>query len=135
MAGNSLKTVSIKGKIFSGSGEGTKFTELPWAKKQITEKLGFVPYPGTLNIKITDNSLNLKTLLKKIKWTEILPVDEFCLGRLTDAYFIDNLKCAIVIPEVKNYPEDAIELIAPINLRKKFKLRDGDTAEVKITLP
>lgn len=134
MVHNSLKAVRLKGKIFSGSREGTKFTELPWAKKEITEKLGFVPYPGTLNIKITDKGLNLKNLLEKISWTEIPPVGDYCRGKLADAYFIGDLKCAIVIPEVENYPEDVIELIAPINLREKFKLKDGDTAEVKIKL-
>jgi riboflavin kinase len=132
---NSLKVTHIKGSVFSGSGDGAKFVELPWAKKQITKKFGFVPYLGTLNIRITGQSLRLKSLLEKLAWIEILPVNGFCRGRLADAYFIDNLKCAIIIPEVENYPDDVLELIAPINLRQKFKLEDGDVVEVKIMLP
>jgi riboflavin kinase len=135
MDDNKLKMVHIKGKVFSGSGEGTKFTEQPWAKKQITEKLGYIPHPGTLNIRITENGLKLKNFLDKITWMEISPPKGFCRGKLAKAYFIDNLKCAIIKPEVENYPQDVIELMAPINLRKTFKLKDGDNVEVKITIP
>jgi riboflavin kinase len=129
-----LKTVRIKGKVFSGSGEGARFTELPWAKRQMIEKLGFTPHPGTLNIRIIDKGLSRKSLLEGAKLAEISQVNGFYRGKLAEAYFIDNLKCAIVVPEVKNYPEDIIELIAPINLRHRFKLNDGDTVEIKITL-
>jgi riboflavin kinase len=66
---------------------------------------------------------------------EISPPKGFCRGKLAETCFIDNLKCAIIKPEVENYPQDVIELMAPINLRKTFKLKDGDTVEVKITIP
>jgi riboflavin kinase len=122
----------VKGKIFSGSGEGAKFTEIPWVRKQIAEKLGFIPYPGTLNIKLTEGIVKFK-LLKRAKAIEILPAEGFCRGRCFNAYFMDTLKCAIVIPEVDNYPEDILEVIAPINLREKFKLKDGDMVNVQIT--
>ncbi len=123
----------VKGKVFSGSGEGAKFIQLPWAKKQIAEKLGFFPYPGTLNIKTTEDIHELEKLLKKEKTIEILPAKGFCRGRCFNACFMDTLKCAIVIPEVENYPEDVLEVIAPINLREKFKLKDGDIVDVQIT--
>ena len=122
----------VKGKVSSGSGEGTKFIELPWVRKQIVEKLGFVPHPGTVNIKLTEGIGELKKMLKKAKAIEISPAKGFCRGWCFNAYFMDNLKCAIVIPEVESYPEDIIEVIAPISLREKFKLKNGDMVEVKI---
>jgi len=121
----------VKGKVSSGSGEGVKFIEIPWVRKQILEKLGFVPHPGTLNIKLTEGIVKFK-MLKKAKTIEILPAKGFCRGKCFNAYFINNLKCAIVIPEVENYPENIIEVIAPINLREKFNLKDGDVVDVKI---
>jgi len=120
--------------VFSGKGEGAKFIELPWVRKQITEKLGFTPHPGTLNIKLTRESLKLRTLLGKIGAIEISPAAGFHRGRCFKAYLINNLKCAVVIPETPNYPRDIIELIAPINLREKLQLRDGDYVQVKILL-
>jgi riboflavin kinase len=128
------KTVYVHGKVFSGSGEGAKFIQLPWVKKQITQKLGFTPYPGTLNIKLKEGNVNLKELLKKAEAIEISPSEGFCRGKCFEAYFMDELKCAIVIPGVMNYPADVIEVMAPINLRENFRLKDGDTVIVKIIL-
>ncbi|MEM3054151.1 MAG: DUF120 domain-containing protein, partial [Candidatus Bathyarchaeia archaeon] len=61
---NEAAPICLKGKVFSGTGEGAKFMELPWVKKQMEEKLGFAPYPGTLNIKLSKDEVKLKKLLK-----------------------------------------------------------------------
>jgi riboflavin kinase len=129
-----LKTLCIKGIVFSGKGEGARFIELPWVKKQITEKLGFAPHSGTLNVKLTEDEVKNRTLLEKAEAIEILPAKGLSRGRCFKANFMDNLKCAVVIPEVPNYPRDIVEVIAPTNLRKKLKLRDGDSVEVKILI-
>lgn len=128
------KILNIQGKVFSGSGEGAGFIRLSWVRKQIAEKLGFTPYTGTLNIKLTTESVTIKKSLKNVRAIEISPVKGFYRGRCFPAYFMQNLKCAIIIPEVKNYPEDVIEVAAPVNLREKFKLKDGDMVEVRIML-
>jgi len=127
------KKLCLKGKVSSGKSEGEKFIELPWVKKQIAKKIGFIPYPGTLNIKLDKNSVKLK-LLKEAKSIEISPVAGFCRGKCFKAYLMDNVECAIVIPEIADYPEDVFEIIAPINLRDKLSLKNGDTVEIKITL-
>lgn len=129
-----MKTLQVKGKVFSGSGEGAKFIQLPWVRTQIAEKLGFIPYPGTLNIKTTEGSRELKKLLKKEKTIEISPIEGFCRGRCFKAILMNNLKCAIIVPEIPNYTENTIEVIARVNLREKFKLKDGDVIEVKIVI-
>jgi riboflavin kinase len=121
----------VRGKVFSGSGEGARFIEIPWVRRQITEKLGFIPYPGTLDIKLAEGIVRFK-LLKKAKTIEILPARGFCRGRCFNACFMDTLKCAVIIPEVENYPEDVLEVIASINLREKFKLKDDDIVDVQI---
>jgi riboflavin kinase len=126
--------LQVKGKVFSGSGEGAKFIQLPWVRTQIAEKLGFIPYPGTLNIKTTEGSRELKKLLKKEKTIEISPIEGFCRGRCFKAILMNNLKCAIIVPEIPNYTENIIEVIARVNLREKFKLKDGDVIEVKIVI-
>jgi len=120
--------------VFSGKGEGGKFIELPWVKKQITEKLGFTPHIGTLNLKITEEKFKYRTLLEKAEATEISPAKGFSRGRCFKACLMDKLKCAVVIPEIPNYPRDIIEVIAPTNLREKLQLRDGDSVEVKVLI-
>jgi riboflavin kinase len=128
------KTLVIKGKVFSGRGEGAEFIRLSWVTRQIDEKIGFIPYIGTLNVKPTKVGLATKESLKNAKTIEISPIMGFRRGKCLPAYFMQDLKCAIIIPEVENYPEDVIEVIAPVNLRRKFRLKDGDTVQVKIVL-
>ena len=47
---------------------------------------------------------------------------------------MENLECAIIVPEVENYPEDIMEIIASTSLREKLRLEDGNIVEVKILL-
>lgn len=129
-----LKIIYIRGKVASGRGEGTKFIRLPWVTRQIREKLGFIPYPGTLNIKLNHGNIPFKEVLKGENSVEILPAEGFCRGRCFNAYLMDAVKCAVVVPEVLDYPDETIEIIAPVSLREKLGLKDGDPIEVKIML-
>jgi len=105
---------------------------LPWVKKQIVEKLGFEPYTGTLNIKLTKESITARNQLLKRKAIEIVPVKGFCCGLCFKAWIMDKVECAIIIPQVPSYPEDVLEVVAPLFLRERLRLRDGD--EVRLTV-
>ncbi|MGA2308144.1 MAG: DUF120 domain-containing protein [Candidatus Bathyarchaeia archaeon] len=126
-----LKTLCLRGKVFSGKGEGAKFMKLSWVKKQIEEKLGFVPYPGTLDVRITRESVELKRALAE-GGVDILPAAGFHRGKCYRASFKTELLCALVVPEVAGYPDNVIEVIGLENLREKFHLSDGDPVEVKV---
>ncbi len=39
---------------------------------------------------------------------------------------------AIVIPQVLGYPRDLVEIIAPVNLRDRLGLKDGDEVTIEI---
>ncbi|MCK4439565.1 CTP-dependent riboflavin kinase [Candidatus Bathyarchaeota archaeon] len=129
-----MKTLSIKGSVSSGKGEGAKFIQLSWVKERITEKLGFTPYPGTLNLKLAKEEIRRRGLLENTKAIEISPAEGFSRGKCFKAKLTDDLDCAVIIPEVPNYPEDVIEIMAPTNLRDKLNLRNGDSVEIKILL-
>jgi riboflavin kinase len=129
-----LKSFYVKGRVISGKGEGANFLRLRWVRKQIKEKLGFTPHLGTLNIKLNEEHSNTKDLLKQTKGMLIMPTSGFRRGRCFRAYLMDFVECAIVIPEVEDYPEDLMEIVAPVNLREKLELKDGDTIEVEILL-
>ncbi|MEM3602382.1 MAG: DUF120 domain-containing protein [Candidatus Bathyarchaeia archaeon] len=126
------RTILLKGRVSHGLGEGAKFVGFPWAEKQIREKLGFTPYPGTLNIKLERNCIEYLKILRNAYGVEITPPNGYCSGKCFKAYLMDNFECAVVIPEVKGYPEDLVEVIAPLNLRRHFKLKDGDIIMVKV---
>ena len=124
------KTV-FRGTVFSGKGEGRKFIDLPWVKGQIREKLGFTPYSGTLNIHLTKETAENKKLLENTKHFDINPEKGYCTGLLIKAC-IGNLDCAVIIPQVPNYPTDVLEVIASVCLRQRLKIVDGD--EVAVTV-
>ena len=127
-----LNTLIIRGKVSTGIGEGEKFVKLPWVKKQIIEKIGFEPFHGTLNIRLAPEDVKLKKKLKKMPSISIIPVTGFYPGKCFKALFMSSQECAIVMPQVPRYPPDLMEIVASTNLRTKFKLKDGDTVEVKI---
>jgi riboflavin kinase len=122
----------VKGKVFSGKGEGARFLRLPWVEKQMMEKLGFTPFPGTLNIRVVEDGSRLKKLLARAKAAEILPTEGHCLGKCFKACLAGSLECAIVVPEVDGYPEDTLEIVSSVNLREKLRLKDNDEIEIKI---
>jgi len=128
-----LNTIMLDGKVISGEGNGRKYLELPWVKEQVEEKLGFTAYPGTLNVKLTDQSAARRKLLEKANAVKIYPAEGYCIGLVFKAY-IDATECGIVIPQVKNYPENLLEIIASVNLREKFHLTDGETVTVTVSL-
>ena len=45
-------SITLEGVLFSGLGEGAYYVTKEGYRKQFIEKLGFDPYPGTLNIKV-----------------------------------------------------------------------------------
>lgn len=110
--------------MFSGNGHGRKFISLPWVKRQIKEKLGFTPYAGTLNIRLTKESVQQKNLLEKAEKFEITPEKGYCNGTLIRAQ-MDGLVCGIVFPQVPSYPRDVLEVVAACNLRELLGVRDG----------
>jgi riboflavin kinase len=128
-----MEKIKFSGKVFSGKGGGKKFLDLQWVKRQINAILGFTPYAGTLNIQLSNESLARRTLLGKAASMTVYPAEGYCSGKLFKAS-IDMLECAIVIPEVASYPENILEIIAPVNLREKLQLADGDEITVTVNL-
>jgi len=105
-------------------------------RKQFIEKLSINPYPGTLNLEIVDpESIQFFNALKTKKGIEITPEDpSYCSARCYLVLIGGRLKGAIVIPLVKDYPENKMELIASQNIKKTLSLITGDVIEVEILL-
>jgi len=132
----SPKTIVIKGSIFTGIGEGRYYVSLDGYRKQFIEKLGFDPYPGTLNLKLSKDQLPLKLELDK---KEGITINGFKSESRTFGAVkafkckIRNLEGAVVLPERTHY-SNVIEIIAPVSLRKELGLKDGDIVEVEIMI-
>ncbi len=100
-------------------------------KQQIKEKLGFDPYPGTLNLRLDAENMKRRVLLEKAATLRLCHSEGYCTGLLFKAS-VDELACGIVIPQVENYPDDSLEIVAELNLRQKLNLHDGHTVRVTV---
>jgi riboflavin kinase len=126
------KEVVVKGKVFSGSKRGKNFVNLPWVKKQIVAKIGFNPFIGTLNLKLTNE--NKTRQLRNMTGIIIKPEKGYCQGKLLKALVMHKIEGAVVLPDIPEYPSDLLEVLAPVNLRKTLGLKDGDVVEVTIQI-
>lgn len=129
-------TVIIHGKISSGMGEGGYYICQDEYVEQFQNKLGFVPFEGTLNISISRNELEKLEIIKNS--IGILIKGFVKKGRSFGdvvAYKakIHNMECAIVIPARTIYRE-IIEVICRFNLRSTLLLKDGDDVDLKVML-
>ncbi|HMK54579.1 MAG TPA: DUF120 domain-containing protein [Methanobacteriaceae archaeon] len=123
--------MEIQGKVTSGTQEGQYFMSLDVYKGQFREKLGFEPFPGTLNLKINENDANkirkLKGQMKTIKGKEKLGD-----VKLLPAVLNQKVEGALVFPVKTQHNPEILEFIAQKNLRESLQLKDGDQAILEI---
>lgn len=127
-----MRNLIITGKIVSGAGEGAYFTQIDWVSRQCDEKLGFIPYPGTLNLELSEEFLVTVESLEKEKGVELISPDpKFCNGKAFPV-LLGEMRAAIIMPEekVRVHPKNIIEIIAPLNLKASLNLKDGDSVTV-----
>ena len=114
------RSATIYGELESGLGEGAWYISQEEYSTQFEEVLGFVPFPGTLNLRI----LNVDDLKKiaQIRQSEPYIIHGFeKKGRnygdvmCYKCRFIDGTVGAIIIPSRTHHNKDILEAIAPIN--------------------
>jgi riboflavin kinase len=134
-------SVTLEGILFTGLGEGAYYVTRNGYRKQFIEKLGFDPYPGTLNLKLTsDYDMKTRMELESYPAIEIQGFKSktrtFGPVKCYPAIINNKVKGAVVAALRSHYNSWVIEVIAPYYLRGKLKLKDGHKVKVEIlTLP
>ena len=126
----------IRGKIISGVRKGAFFMMLSWVQEQCFEKLGFKPYPGTLNLEIAVDDIQIIEALRPEEGLELMPPDSnFCSGRVFPVS-IEGISGAIVLPaeDVRVHGNNIIEIISPQMLKKAMDVKDGDLLSITLDL-
>lgn len=93
-----MKKIIFRGKVIQGIGGGKNYLDSAQVKRQIEEKLGFKPYPGTMNVRLSKESAEKRLELHNDKEYDIRPQVGSYPGILIKAT-IDAYDCAIVHPE------------------------------------
>ena len=128
--------VVFRGKVVSGMGEGKYYTEQKGYVDQFKKKLGFIPYPGTLNVEIEYIERNKLRLLRSCGG---IAIEEFETKNRTFGSVlcfnakVNNREGAIVLPKRSHY-SNVLEFISPHYLREQLNLKDNDEVEIIIYL-
>jgi riboflavin kinase len=134
-------SITLEGTVFTGLGEGAYYISKEPYRKQFIEKLGFDPYPGTLNLKLTtDYDIKARNELEAYPAVEVggFKSEDRTFGPVKCyPVIIDNkVKGALISALRSHYDVSVLEIIAPLHLRKHLDLKDGHKAKVEVlTLP
>jgi riboflavin kinase, archaea type len=131
--------IDFEGHIITGMGEGAYYMSLDGYKKQFKEKLGYEPYPGTLNIKL--NSMLFVEARKEMLKYPSINIEGFSDQSRTFGWVkcypasindSKNINSSILILERTHYDDSIIELIAPFSIKEQFSLKNGDYVKLKV---
>jgi riboflavin kinase len=130
-------SVTVEGTVFTGLGEGAYYISKEYYRKQFVEKLGFDPYPGTLNLKLTtDYDLKTRAELESYPAIEIQGFKNenrtFGTVKCYPARIGNKVKGALILALRSHYDRSVLEIVAPVNIRKQLSLKDGQKVKVEI---
>ncbi len=133
-----LTSIRIRGSVFSGLGEGKYYISRDSYFKEITTKLGFKPYHGTLNLRINVNDIDRLDLIRG-SWPIIIKGFEEEGRRFGDVLCYPlkvpkiDAKVAGIIPQRTHYGSNILELISDVFLREALNIEDGDEVIVEFS--
>jgi riboflavin kinase len=132
------REMTIHGKLFQGLGEGAYYIDLPGYKRQFIKLLGFEPFPGTLNLRLT-SPLDIEQK-RQLRLGEGLTIEGFENGTRTyggarcySSTIAGKYPAAVLLIDRTHYDDGVLELISPLNLRKELGLKNGDDVEVRVS--
>jgi len=126
-------SIELTGIACSGLGEGTRFTAIDWVQHEVRLKLGFVPCPGTFNLRMHGPEWErLRRRLVAASGIGIEPAAGFCAAKCFPVHVAGRLSGALVLPDMHDYPPDKFEIIAPLPLREALGVENGDRVALRI---
>lgn len=125
------------GQVVSGVGRGAEFLRIAWVQEELRAKLQLVPFPGTLNLRVSPEAREALYARRESFLRIADPSDPTCPGYLQHVILRRNGRVCnsayLILPELTMY-KDVLEVIAAENLRKKLGLKDGDAVEVEMEI-
>lgn len=131
--------LELKGNIISGMGEGAYYMSMKGYTKQFKEKLGYVPFPGTLNVKLKDKEFS--EARRSLGAYDGIMINGFSDGKRTygwvkcyPAKINNSIDGALITLERTHYDDSIMELISHTNIKKATKLSNGSQISVKVPI-
>ncbi len=131
--------VDLEGTLISGMGEGAYYMGLKGYSKQFKSKIGYVPFPGTFNVRL-DQKIHQESI-KQFETLDGIKIKSFSDGKRTygwvkcfSAKLNNTINCQLIILERTHHDDSVIELISKVCLRKNNKFKDGSKVSIKIEI-
>ena len=135
-------TLSLDGTVTSGMGEGRHYISLSGYMAQFRDRLGYEPFPGTLNVELTTESARARSELEAVA-DEATPIDGWedgdrtfgpatCYAARVEAGDDTYDGAHVIVPERTHHDATQLELIAPVKLRDVLDLDDGERLTIHL---
>ena len=135
---SSPSSLELEGTLVSGMGEGAYYMGLKGYTKQFKSKIGYVPFPGTLNVRL-DQKIHQEAI-KHLEALDGIKIKSFSDGKRTygwvkcfSAKINNSINCILILLERTHHDDSIIEIISNMCIRKVGKLKDG--SKISITIP
>jgi riboflavin kinase len=131
--------IELRGVLIAGMGEGAYYMSLKGYTKQFKTKIGYVPFPGTLNVKL-DKKEHIEAV-RQLNNIEGVKINGFSDGKRTYGWvkchhctLNDRVDCQLILLERTHHDNSVIELISETDIRKKLGLKNGSELTIKIPI-
>jgi len=123
--------MKITGEVTTGLGKAAYFLSQEFYSREFKKNLGFVPFPGTLNVIVNEEYLDVINEIKVNCKNLIKPGEGFGAVNYIEAILNDKIKGAIVFPAKTTHEENYLEFISQNKLRDELNLNDGDIVSLE----
>lgn len=134
-------TIELSGQVTSGMGRGRHFITLPGYMEQFTSRLGYEPFPGTLNVDLDEASTQRRSAIEAF---DPIPIESWEDG--DDTYGAASCysvtvetpdgerfdEAHVLIPDRTDHNQTQLEIVAPVKLREELGLADGEQVIVHV---
>ena len=131
--------IEFMGNIISGMGEGAYYMSMKGYTKQFKSKLGYIPFPGTLNIKLKDKKF--VEAKHELDAHDGIRIDGFSDGKRTygwvkcyPAKINNSVDGMLITLERTHYDDSILELISHTNIKKAAKLSSGSQISIRVPI-
>lgn len=135
--------VTFEGNVTSGMGEGQHYISLTGYTEQFENRLGYTPFPGTLNIELAESATHQLRRLERCEKIHIdgWQDDDRTYGPATchpatlhrqEGTDTATKPAHVLRPERTHHEDEIMELIAPVELREALDLDDGETVTIEV---
>jgi riboflavin kinase len=120
--------VTLRGVVTPGLGRGAVFVGIGWVRDGLRRLTGFEPYAGTLNLRLLGEDVVAawRDAWARAPLVLVPPAPETCGARIVPVTLASVLDAAVVVPDVTDHPDDLVEIVAPVHVRGRLGLVDGD---------